>query len=118
MGFQARPKERLPLQGCPHERIPVRRLSRHRRARKRKESRVHAHAVVAGRAFRKTETLAKERTTDAYREIARLLADVREALAGTARSDLAEIQAVRLKSAHPTLKVLTSELRKEGFLKK
>jgi hypothetical protein len=69
-------------------------------------------------ALRKTEVLAKERTTEGYREIAQMLADLRDALAGTAQSDVAEKQAVRLKSAHPTLKVLVSELRKQGFLKK
>jgi hypothetical protein len=47
-----------------------------------------------------------------------MLADVRDALAGSSGSDLAEKQALMLKAAHPTLKVLTSELREQGFLLK
>ncbi len=69
-------------------------------------------------ALRKTEQLVEDRTSDAYREIAHLLADVRDALAGTPRSGLADQHAQKLKIANPTLKVLVSELRKQGFLKK
>jgi hypothetical protein len=66
----------------------------------------------------KTEQLVKERTTEAYRQIATLLADVRDALAASPRAGVAEEQALKLKNANPTLKVLTSELRREGFLKR
>jgi hypothetical protein len=69
-------------------------------------------------ALRQSEQLMKQRSSDAYRQIACLLADVREALAGSARSSLADEHAQKLKTANPTLRVLTSELRKQGFLKK
>jgi prophage DNA circulation protein len=65
-----------------------------------------------------TEKLARERSVTAYIKIAELLADLRAALAGSAKSDLAERQARALKAAFPTLKLLNSELRKKGFLKK
>lgn len=70
------------------------------------------------RTFRETEALVKQRSTDGYRKAATLLADVREALAGTDRFELAEHQALKLKKKHPTLKHLTAELRKKGFLAK
>lgn len=68
--------------------------------------------------LRETEQLVKQRSTDAYRQIAALLADLREALAGTDQSGLAEEQARKLKSNSPTLRHLTAELRRQGFLKK
>ncbi len=63
------------------------------------------------RTLRETEQLVKQRTTDAYHQIAMLLADLREALAGGEQSDLAEEQARKLKSIHPTLNKLTAELQ-------
>jgi len=68
--------------------------------------------------LRKTEKLVTERTTDAYEEAAKLLADLREALAGSKQSDLAEKQALKLKTANPTRRHLTAALRRQGFLKK
>jgi hypothetical protein len=70
------------------------------------------------RALRETEQLVKHRSTDAYHQIATLLADLRKALAGGKQSELAEEQARKLKKSHPTLSKLTSELRRQGFLKK
>jgi hypothetical protein len=68
--------------------------------------------------LRETEQLVKQRGTDAYHQIALLLADLREALAGSEQSDLPEQQARKLKNSHPTLRMLTSELRRQGFLQK
>jgi hypothetical protein len=68
--------------------------------------------------LRETEQLVKQRSSEAYRQIATLLADLREALAGSEQSDLAEQQARKLKDKHPTLRLLTSELRRKGFVPK
>ena len=58
------------------------------------------------------------RSQKAYEEIAALLADLREALAGTAQSRLAEERAQKLRAENPTLRLLVSELRRKGFLPK
>jgi hypothetical protein len=68
--------------------------------------------------LRETERLVKLCSRDSYMEIAKLLKDLREALAGTKGSDLAEMQAQKLKKDNPTLKLLTSELRRAGLLAK
>jgi hypothetical protein len=65
-----------------------------------------------------TERLVLERSIDAYRQVATLLADLREALASSDRSGLAEQQARKLKSEHPRFFRLISELRRRGFLPK
>ncbi len=65
-----------------------------------------------------TERLVKVRSRDSYVGIATLLKDLREALAGTKQSGLAEQQAQKLKQEHPTLKLLTSELRRAGLVTK
>jgi cell division septum initiation protein DivIVA len=67
---------------------------------------------------RETERLVAQRTARAYRRIGELLAELREALSDSGRSNLAEKQAHRLKAAHPTLRLLTSELRRQGFVPK
>ena len=68
--------------------------------------------------LRKTEDLVKQRSVDAYHEVALLLADLRQALSDSNRSSLAEQQARKLKEANPNLNHLTAELRRQGFLKK
>jgi len=68
--------------------------------------------------LRETEKHVKERTGSAYTKIAKLLVELREALAGTMQSGLAERQAQKLKAENPTLRLLVAELRKEGFLPK
>jgi len=70
------------------------------------------------RTLLETEKLVKQRTRDAYHQIAQLLADLRESLAGGDRSGLAEQQAQKLKKENPTLRVLISELRRKRFLPK
>jgi hypothetical protein len=70
------------------------------------------------RTLHETEQLVKQRTTDAYRQIAMLLADLHEALSGSEPSGLAVQQARKLKDKHPTLNRLTAELRRKGLLRK
>jgi hypothetical protein len=68
--------------------------------------------------LRKAEQLVKQRTLEAYRQVALLLADLRESLTGTKDSELAGQYAKNLKANHPTSHNLTSALRKQGFLKR
>jgi len=56
-----------------------------------------------------TEWLVAERTTNAYRQVSELLADLRDALAGSRQSNLAEERALMLKPTNPTL-------RRHGFV--
>jgi hypothetical protein len=70
------------------------------------------------RTLHETERLVKQRSVDAYQQIATLLADLREALGGRGQSDLPEQQARKLKDSYPTLRLLVSQLRRKGFLKK
>jgi hypothetical protein len=50
--------------------------------------------------------------------VAQLLADLREALSASGQSNLAEAQAKELKAANPKRRLLTSELRRHGFVPK
>jgi hypothetical protein len=68
--------------------------------------------------IKKTEELIKQRSGRIYSEIADMLADLREALAGTAQAGLAEQQARRLKEENPKRSGFTGELRRRGFVKK
>lgn len=68
--------------------------------------------------LRETESLVKERSRDAYDRIAQLLAELRQALAGSRQSGLADQQALKLNRDNPTLKSLVGALRREGFLPK
>jgi hypothetical protein len=68
--------------------------------------------------LRQTEQLVAQRTTNAYDKVGALLADLRDALADSGRSDLAERQALKLKQLNPTLRHLTAALRRQGFLPK
>src|SRR5262249_26444965 len=54
-------------------------------------------AKSPARTLRETERLVKDRTGDAYHQIAVLLADLRQALAGTGQASLADEQARKLK---------------------
>jgi hypothetical protein len=69
------------------------------------------------RTLSETEQFVKQRTIEAYRQIAVLLADLRDALSGSDQSSLAEQQAGKLKNKNPKLHRLTAELRGQGFLK-
>jgi hypothetical protein len=93
------------------------------RKRAEKAARQRAKKLVSmaadpHRTLRETEQLVKERSIDAYRQIALILADLRDALSGTDQSSLAEEQARKLKDKNPKLHFLTSELRAKGFVKK
>lgn len=68
--------------------------------------------------IRETEKLATQRTTSSYRELAILLSDLREALAGSEQAGLAEKQAQKLKKKYPKLNRLSGELRGAGLLGK
>ena len=75
-------------------------------------------AAVPAPTLRETERLVDERTTDAYRRVGQLLVDLREALSESGQSALAETQAQKLKAENPTLRMLISELRRQGFVPK
>jgi hypothetical protein len=68
--------------------------------------------------LRETEQLVKQRSVEAYHQLALLLADLREALSSSDQSGLAEQQAHKLKTENPNLHRLTKELRSQGFLRK
>jgi len=68
--------------------------------------------------LRETEKLVAERSTDSYRRAAEMLADLREALAGSNKSGLAEKQALKLKTKNPRLNRLTGALREQGLVPK
>jgi len=75
-------------------------------------------AADPSRTLRETEKLVRERSMNSYEQIATLLADLREALAGSEQSGLAEQQARKLRAENPTLHRLTRELRGKGFVPK
>jgi hypothetical protein len=59
-----------------------------------------------------------QRSLDAYEQIATLLADLREAVAGGKQAGLAEQQARRPKDENPKLQRLTAARRWQAFLPK
>ena len=87
-------------------------------AARQRAKRLAAMAADPAPTLRETERLVKRRSRDSYVEIATLLKDLREALAGKKESGLAERQAQKLKKENPTLNLLTSELRRAGFAAK
>ena len=88
------------------------------KAARQRASRLKKMAAAPTPYLRKTEQLVAERSTDAYEQIGELLADLRDALAHSGQSDLAEKQARKLKTENPTLRLLTAALRRRGFLPK
>jgi hypothetical protein len=88
------------------------------KAARQRAKQLAAMAADAMRTLLKTEQLVKQRTTDAYRQIAKHLADLREALSHSDQSSVADEQARKLKDNNPKLTRLTAELRRQGFLKK
>lgn len=75
-------------------------------------------AADPSRVLLETEELAKLRKGEAYDVIVNRLSDLREALADTDQSDLAEKQAQKLKKLFPTLRALIQRLKEAGFLAK
>jgi hypothetical protein len=88
------------------------------KAAREKKQRLADMKADPERFLRETEKLVKERSRDAYTRISKILAELREALAGSDQSGLADRQAQKLRKANPTLSILVSELRREGFLPK
>jgi len=88
------------------------------KAERAKVKRLATIATKPEMILRETEALVKQRGSTAYEKIALLLAELREALAGTPQANLAEKQAEKLRSKNPTLKVLVGSLRRQGFLSK
>jgi hypothetical protein len=88
------------------------------KAARERAKKLAAMAADPAPTLRETERLVRMRTTEAYAQIATLLADLRTALAGSDRAGLAEQQARKLKTEHPTLHHLTAELRRRGFIPK
>jgi hypothetical protein len=68
--------------------------------------------------LRQTEQLVAQRSSDAYQQASQMLADLREALAGSKRAGVAEKQALKLKTKNPKLHLLTAALRRHGFVPK
>jgi len=87
-------------------------------AARQRAKRLAGMAADPAQTLRETEKLVTQRSREAYRQIAMLLAELRGALAGSSQSGLAEEQARKLKNQNPTLRLLISELRREGFLPK
>jgi hypothetical protein len=87
-------------------------------AARKRAARLAAIASDPTPTLRETEELVTHRTTRAYEQIANLLDEVREALAGSKQADLAEKQALKLKWQNPTLNKLTAALRAKGLLAK
>ncbi len=88
------------------------------KAARQRAKKIAAMAANPAPTLRETERLVGQRSGEAYSQIAMLLVDLREALAGSGQASLAEQQARKLRKDHPTLHLLTGELRKQGFLKK
>jgi hypothetical protein len=87
-------------------------------AARKREAKLAKMAADPSPYLDKTEQLVAQRTTDAYRQVGQLLADLRESLAETGRSCVAEQQAEKLTKMHPTLRHLTAALRRQGFVPK
>ena len=68
--------------------------------------------------LREAEKLVENRSTEGYAKASSLLAEIREALAGSDRADIADNHAWKIHQKHLTLKMLTSALRQKGFLPK
>ena len=88
------------------------------KAARQRAKKLSEMAADPTRTLRKTEELVKQRSTASYRETATLLGDLRAVLEGGEEPDLPEKHARKLTAKHPTLKMLASELRRKGFLKK
>ncbi len=87
-------------------------------AAKQRAARLAAMRKDPDKILRETEELVAHGFRVEYVKCSQLLADLREAFAGTDQADVADQQALALRQKHPTLKTLVSELRKQGFLPK
>ena len=64
-----------------------------------------------------TERLIANRSGDTYEQIAKLLAELREATTGSSQSGIATQQAIKLTKKYTTLRLLVSGLWKEGRIR-
>lgn len=80
--------------------------------------RLHSMAEDPEATLREAEQLVAQRGSLSYQKCAELLSDLREALAGSDQSGLAEEHAQKLKADNPTLKQLAGALRRHGFVTK
>ncbi|MFZ5830773.1 MAG: hypothetical protein ACOY3P_11830 [Planctomycetota bacterium] len=87
-------------------------------AARRRTARLKELAREPQRYLREAAELVTERSVASYEKAARLLADLREALAGSNQSALPEQFARKLRSKNPKLHHLSAALRRQGFLAK
>jgi hypothetical protein len=106
------------LEAAADEIRQAKKLAAAKAAARQRAKKLASMAVDPEKTLLETEKLVKNRSTDSYREIAKLLSDLRESLAETDQIGLAETQAEKLKKANPTLRTLHSELRKKGLITK
>ncbi len=95
------------------------------KARKRAAARANQRAVrlqqMAAKPkpfLREAAQLAAKRTMAAYQQAGEILADLREALAGSNQANLAECQAKALRQKYPTAHGLIAELRRRELIAK
>lgn len=82
-----------------------------------KQRAVHLRKIAKNpeKVFKQAEELVAQRKRVTYRQAAALLTELKEAIASTNKPNLAEDYARKLIAAHPTLRSLRSELRKQGL---
>ena len=95
----------------------LRERAAHKAARERAES-LAQMAADPETTLKEVQRLVERRSGISYQQAARLLAAPREALAESKQANLAEKYALKLKNKNPTLRRLTSELRRQGFVPK
>ena len=106
------------LEAAADEILQAKKLAAAKNAARQRAKKLAIMAADPKKILLETETLVKNRSTDSYREIAKLLSDLRESLAETGQAGLAEKQAEKLKKENPTLRTLHSELRRQGLIVK
>jgi hypothetical protein len=88
------------------------------KAARKRANRLKKMAADPTPSLHETERLVLHRSAEAYQQIGELLTDLRDALAHGKQSNLAEKQALKLKTENPTLHLLTAALRRHGFVPK
>lgn len=86
------------------------------KAEKQRQSRMADMQSASDVWLKMASQLVEERGTDNYREAARILADLREAVGGEQGNKIARKHAAHLAQKHPTLSTLKSSLRKKELL--
>ena len=88
------------------------------RAARERVKRLAKMAADPTAVLREADRLVAERSSYAYKKVGELLADLRETLSGSSRSNLAEEHAEKLSVSNPTRRILISELRRQGLVRK